>query len=531
MPERSPVWTRAACWALCLVVLSGMILGWLSRSVSLSVAGDDSIYLTLSRSIAAGHYRDDYLVGAPPHAQYPPGMPIWLLLIRAVAGPSLEAVRCANLLLLGLTTLLLADAVRRLSTPWLAVTTAAVVITNPALLAFAGGLFSEIPYLACCALALWCSLADTDDDRTWFATLAIAAAIAAFLTRSAGIALVPAVLAALALRRRWRAALVGGGIALLVIVAWFSYTRWAGAQTVGHTYAVDLAAAASIREPVRFISHTVQNATAYLATFAAVQFSIPDVQDQPIDNGLWGLLLLIPAAVGGWMARRRWPAVVVFVLLSAAVLLVFTWTVTRLLSVLLPWLIALILLGWLGLASAAGSRHGTRVACTVGMILAGFGLVAQLQAVERQQGCRTSAPFVDPRCYLTQDREYYAAVKYIRDSLPEDAVIAASKPSGIYTIANRQTMPLDLFGRVSLSQLVAPEGPVSHVVLSHMFPYEWRSIAPRLLEQCASLALVRRFPLGTLLLGPRTSDGTPDACAALTGYRDDGPLIPDDESE
>ena len=539
MPQRDPQlesvpdqeWTRGALGALLLVTILGVAIGWASRGAALTVYGDDSIYLTLSRSLAERHYRDEYLVGSPPHAQYPPGMPLWLLLVRLLVGGSLDGALAANLLLIALTAFLLADSVRRLASVWLGVAAAAVLLFNPAIFALAGQLRSEIPFLAWCSLALWLSLIGGERSRRWYPTLTIAAASAAFLTRSAGIALVPAVAWALLLRRQWRPLLVNGTAAAAVIVGWFAYTRWAAQHTVGHTYAADLASSAPMSEPVRFFSHALGNATVYFSRLAAVQFSIPDIHGQPLDNLVLGLLLTIPAAVGVWTLRRRWAAMGMFLLLSTGILLVFSWPVSRLLTVLLPWLVAALLIGSATIAAAAGSRRGGSIAIGLGVVLAGFGLAGQVHAAEREQRCRSSAPFVDPRCYQEQDRSYVAAAAFIRDNLPKQAVIAASKPSIIYLLTGRRTLPLELFGTTSIDRLLPPAGPVAAILLSRLIPYEPTGVGPRLLQQCAALTLLARFPSGTLLLGPRHSNGGPsvDACGALTEYLRKTPANVDDD--
>ncbi len=524
-------WTRSALLALILVTMLGVALGWASRGASLTVYGDDSIYLTLSRSLAEGHYRDEYLVGSPPHAQYPPGMPLWLLLVQLFVGGSLDGALAANLLLIALTASLLADSVRRLASAWLGVAAAAVLLFNPAIFALAGQLRSEIPFLAWCSLALWVSLLDGQRNRRWYPAFAIAAALAAFLTRSAGIALVPAIVWALLLRRQWRPLMVNGTAAVAVIAGWFAYTRWAAQRTVGHTYAADLASSAPMSEPVRFFGHALGNATVYFSRLAALQFNIPDIHGQPLDNLILGLLLTIPAAVGVWTLRRRWPAVGVFLLLSLAILLVFPWPVGRLLTVLLPWLVATLLIGSAAIAAAAGSRRGGSIALGIAVLLAGFGLAGQVDAAQREQRCRNSAPFVDPRCYQEQDRNYVAAASFIRNNLPKQAVIAASKPSIIYVLTGRRTLPLELFGTTRIDRLLPPAGPVDAILLSRLIPYEPAGVGPRLLEQCAALTLLAHFPSGTLLLGPRPTGGESpgDACDALRRYLLETPANVDDD--
>ena len=85
-------WRAGHLAALAVAVALGLWLGWQERLPEVSTGGDEAIYVALSHSLAQGHYRDEFLIGTPPHAKYPPGNPAWLLLLRTVAGPDLDLV-------------------------------------------------------------------------------------------------------------------------------------------------------------------------------------------------------------------------------------------------------------------------------------------------------------------------------------------------------------------------------------------------------------------------------------------------------
>ncbi|MES2125019.1 MAG: glycosyltransferase family 39 protein [Gemmatimonadota bacterium] len=518
-PSESPPssWSTGALLALAAVVVAGGLLGWLTRGDALTVYGDDSIYLTLSHSLAAGHYRDEFLIGAPPHAQYPPGMPLYLLLVRAVAGPGIGAIMTANILTIIAGALLAADAARRLVGPELGVAVAAIVMFNPALFRLSAEIRSELPYLAWCALALWCALRSREDHRRWFPALALGAALAAFLTRSAGLALVPAVWLGLALQRQRRSAVLGGIVAATTVAGWFAYTRWATGHTIGHSYASDLAGGVAVTDPVHFLRHVLANARDYLSSFAAVQFAIPDIHGMPIDNVVAGGLILAPMLVGMWILRRRWPALAGFLLLTALLLGLFPWPVGRLVTVMLPWIAIAALVGWQRIALAMHAERPQRVAVAAGAILAGFGFSGQVRAADIRNGCRTAAPFADSRCYQPQDQAYMMAIRFIRDSLPVNAVVAASKPAIVYSISDRKTFPLELLSAASTPRLLSPRGPVTHVLLARLIPYEYSLVAPGLSAMCESLTVMFRGTSGTLLLRPR-APGDTGACPELADY-------------
>lgn len=503
--------------ALAAVLIVGVFLGWARRGAALTVYGDDAIYLTLARSLATGHYRDEFLLGAPPHAQYPPGMPVWLLLVRLVAGDGLDAAMGANLLLVAVTALLLADSVRRCSTPWLGVLAAAIPMFHPALFSLASQLRSEIPFIACCALALWCSLLHSARGSPWYAAAAVLASLAAFLTRSAGIALIPAVVAGLLLRGQWRAFIAGCAGSALVVSAWFGYTRWATQRTVGHSYAEDFSQ--EMAGPSHFFAGAIERSGGYFAELAATQFNIPDIPNQPIDNAVWGFGLVILIAIGTWNVSKRWPALGIFLLLSAGVLFVFPHQSSRFVTVYVPWLAAMVLIGLSRVATAAGARHGARYAIAGGLLLASLALTGQLRAAVREQQCRASEPFVDRRCYSPEHSSYVDAARFVRDSLEADAVILASKPSIVYVLSGRKTLPLSDQARADIFKVLAPTGRGTAVLLSRLMG-EGADVGPQLLARCSSLVLLRNLGAGTLLIGARGADfGTrPNACESLEAY-------------
>ncbi len=155
LPPIGVKFRRAHVWALGSLSVVAVVIGWLGRQRELLVAGDEPFYLTLSYSLAAGRYHDEFLVGAPPHVQYPPGMPTLLLLLRSLFGPDPDVARAVNLLFVVLTMLLITDLVRRISTPLAGVITVALVGLNPFILMRAGTLYAETLLMVTMASAVW----------------------------------------------------------------------------------------------------------------------------------------------------------------------------------------------------------------------------------------------------------------------------------------------------------------------------------------------------------------------------------------
>ena len=81
-------WSRPLSRALWAVLLLGVVIGWFARQPALTTGGDEATYVILSESLDQGQYRDEFVLGTPRHAKYPPGMPAWLLVLRHTLGDS-----------------------------------------------------------------------------------------------------------------------------------------------------------------------------------------------------------------------------------------------------------------------------------------------------------------------------------------------------------------------------------------------------------------------------------------------------------
>lgn len=176
-PPDAPVvvesWAPKQVGALAIVFAVCLALGWMVRLPELGTGEDEAVYLLLSESMASGHYRDEAVLGAPLHAKYPPGTSSWILLVHAVAGSGLDAVRIGNLLLLVLSGLFVADGWRRLGHPWIGIGAAAIALWNPFLLQVSTTLSSEPLFLALSTGALWAALrAATGNPPRWLSPAA-----------------------------------------------------------------------------------------------------------------------------------------------------------------------------------------------------------------------------------------------------------------------------------------------------------------------------------------------------------------------
>jgi 4-amino-4-deoxy-L-arabinose transferase-like glycosyltransferase len=518
-PDAPARWELRHWAAVTVVLLAILALGWVTRRPTVSGA-DESTYILLSHSLEKGSYRDEFLVGRPPHTQYPPGTPAWLLLVRQVGGPSEDAGRLANLILIALSALLLGDALRRLGHAWLGVAAIGIVGLNYDLLHAGGTLLSEPPYTVLSMLALWATLRADQRPGRGSALLAGAAAVASALTRSIGVVLVAAVGVWSLLRRRWGLAVALTVVAGAALGGWFWYVTSHAPQTVGASYSRDLAnASRGLSERV------ITNLRDYSTRSLPQALGVPAVPGTPIDNIAWILALLGFGGAGLLVLLRKWPAAALALLGSTAILLVWPWPVRRLLTPLVPLLVAMLLLGASEVGRRFRLRHSEMPACALLLVLAGFTVARQVKSLRTEGRCDRDNPFGPAGCFSAEERSMMMAARFAHDSLPADAVLLGAKPAEVHHYSGRATLPLALITRET-DPFARVRAYNFYVILSREVTLERAKASRVLYSRCRELRVRARFAPSALLLEPRdTLASGADACPALAAFLAD--TVPD----
>lgn len=517
-PTKSWGWPHQAVLGGLLVLSLG--LGWWTRAPEVSTGGDEATYLLLSESLSRGHYRDEFLLGTPPHAQYPPGNPAWVAAIHSVAGLGSGPVQAANLLLLALTSLLIGDAVRRIAGTWPGVAAAGLTALNPALLRASGTALSETPFVFLASLSLWATLRFDGQRRHLWVILTIAAAVGAFLTRSAGLALLGGIGVWLLLRKEWRLAVAHGLVSLAIAGSWFSYTRWAASFDLGLSYGQDLEhlAARADAGPHALVRQFASNAAWYAFEGLPWTFGVPGAHGSIPVLVLQGLVLILVVTIGFVALSRRWPAAAGYFVAAVTILLIWPWREDRLLVPLVPLLITI---GFLASSTVLRLRP-TRLV-TIGVVLmAGLvgtaGLFSYLR-LDRFRHCNRTDPYADRGCYPVERRDFVAAARFIRDSLPPEAVVVTAKPATVHYFSRRQTvrLPRLLRDEERTGALILNRLGADIILLGHLVPIEERA-ATMLRQHCSTLEVRATFSSSTLVLAPKGTAGPADACEALERY-------------
>jgi len=212
------------CGALLLVCLAV----WIPRLTGpINFRWDASTYYILGTALAEGHgYRLLSEPGEIHAVQYPPLLPIIVAAHQRIMGTSDYftvgcVLRLTYLLLCGLFLLMAYGWARRLLSPLYALLVGIITaLSFSSLIAPSDVLYAEMPFAVVAMAFLLCQ---QKSDRPFFAVATGVLASAAYLLRTAGLALLLAWVAESLIRRRFRQAAVRMAVSALPILLWQGY--------------------------------------------------------------------------------------------------------------------------------------------------------------------------------------------------------------------------------------------------------------------------------------------------------------------
>lgn len=532
-------------WLVPVVLITVFVaVTWVLRAPDITLEGDDALYLLLSESLRDFNYRETFLVGHPTHAQYPPGYPALLAMASLLVGSRPDHLAIVGILAAAGGLAALWFAVRSIWSPWIAAGTLAVAAFNPGLIHISGLLMSEAPFFALAIVAIWG--ARRPGDRRVVA-IAIIAAIAAALTRAAGVSIVIAVLIAWLLERRWRAASILALCAALTVGPWLVWTFTAPNQNPDRSYASDAAFGLTdslqrapgpqsattsgtrpdgpprlAKVPEALARRVAANAQTYATRELPWVLPAASVPGTTVDNWVWLVAVVLFGAAGLRQLWQRWRVAALFLACYGALLLVWPWAIPRLLIPIVPLIILTLLVGAWVLGSRLG-RRGWIVPVTLGALIAFTAIARNLTRLEQASACDRSRATSSPACFSDDQLGFFSAAGHARTVTDSAARFAlGSKWSTFGYYARREVLPFRATPGMSGEQIVdslAAAG-VGHVLLAHLSSNDV-AFGRLLRPSCDRLALVGVFNSQTLLFELReraAADTTGGGCAALAAY-------------
>ena len=412
--------------------------------------GDNAAYLSLARSLLDhGRYLELWHPDRPPHTQYPPGFPAllavaWTFGLRSWAALKLMMVGFSGLAV-GVSYLWM----RERTAPTTAATLGLLLAVAPGLAGENQWVLSDIPFWATTMAAL---LAFARGRDAW----GIGLAFLALALRTAALPLLVAVIVWMALRKRWKTAVVMLAVLIGIAILWTSRGPAADAGYVSQFWLQNPYEPGRGRIGVADLLHrVVENADRY--TFTILMRTLAG--GAGIVGGIAGALFIGAALVGfgrsvlgrrpgssqgvldagddpagregasGPTAAARVGLVEVYSVLYVGMLLAWPWqwASDRFLIPILPVLLVYAARGAAAIPGGRGRRlvQGTAVLAVLG--LAASPLVGLwTEAAACRAAVRADGLFA---CLAPAERSFMELARWSDGRLEEDAVVLSRKPT------------------------------------------------------------------------------------------------------
>jgi hypothetical protein len=530
--SRSPAWLAEGAVAGVLLCLHVTLI-WLQRAPGVTTGQDDATYMLLARSLKHGAYFDAYLVGAPAHAQYPPGYPAVLALLGSVFGERYDAFVAWNLAASVAALALIYVLARRRWSSWLALSLLGLMAVSPQTLYTASRVASEPTFLLALAILLW-SLEER--SAGWVHdVLTPIFALVTFLVRTAGAAFVGGLPLYWALRRDWRRVLYSGALMVAPVAGWLGWTYRAHEHTIGDSYWTAAASSwapgdghhaenARIRAVAGTPARVAENLKDYLLEGIPTTAAFPMIGGTMVDNVAWLVVTVVGLLTGAVILWLRWPSAAVLTGSYIALLAVWLWPIPRFLLPVLPMLLLMLLLG-----AEAISRRWLRqpllLPLSLTLVLGATAAAEDSTRIRDVRSCGRGLNSTANGCYPVEQIALFRAASDLRARAMPNEHTVAGKTATFGFLTGLQFVPE--------SAIAAPASPgirllmqqygVRYAFLGHLAGQD-ETLWHTLQLVCDDLDLIAAYPGDSYLFAVRRAEaGLSDrqACAVLAARQSD----------
>ncbi len=400
---------------------------------------DAGHYMVLGESLRnLTGFRDIQLPGSPLHAKFPPGYP----LILAVAGwfGGLQLFKALSLAFTAGAVWLTFRIARSFVDRRAALVAAGLFAVTPVLLDFSHRVLTEASFTF---LLLAVVVATLDGRRV--GVLALTAAAGAFLTRTAGLSVLLALVVWTLLSRDRRASAAALLVTAACVVGWAVYQHLAQPLQPGYLQQliqenpyVPAAGTVGIAEfPVR----AARNLWRYVSSEFPGSFGLPTVRRGTLLVTAASGILLSALALAGWLRSAVERLTVSHVLLALYVGLILVWppiwTDRRFLMPVLSLLIVFGVTGSLGLVERLGARAGYGFISVLCGGLTAVALFTSGALIPGRIACQVGYWGGEP-CDRPPYAEFYAMARWAAENTLPGAVIANRSPATFFLLSRRQ---------------------------------------------------------------------------------------------
>jgi hypothetical protein len=400
---------------------------------------DAGHYMVLGEALREGlGFRDIQLPGSPLHAKFPPGYPV----ILAVAGwfGGLQLFKALSLAFAAGSVWLTYRIARALLGHWPALAAAGLFAVSPVLLDFSHRVLSEAAF----TFLLLGMVAATLDNRP-VGAMALGAAAAAFFTRTAGLALLAALVVWALMDGSRRRLLVAAAVAAVCVLGWAIYQHLAQPSQPGYLqqliqenpYVPEAGTVGLLDFPAR----AARNLWRYVSSEYPGSYGFATLRRGTIAFTAVAGVLLSALTLWGWLRTAvesiRVTHLVVALYIGLVLLWPPVWTDRRFLLPVLPLLTVFAASGAMGIVDRVGRRWGS-LACGLLVALVGsMALMTSGASIPTRVACQVSFRAGQP-CDRPQYREFYAMARWAAVNTPEGAVIANRSPATFFLFSRRQ---------------------------------------------------------------------------------------------
>ena len=460
-------------WAGLAFALGVHVVLALSASVPQVHNGGGHVgYLALAHSLVEdGAYRELWHPGEPDHTKFPPLYPAFLAAMILAGATTWGAFKASSIALTALATAFCFLWARRLRGDRAGVVVAVLFGASYAVLFAAQGILSEPLFLVATMGCLWLlAPGKVEPKPRWELAAALALAVAAYFTRSAGVPLIVAAGLWLAIGRRWKELGVFAAVLAVPVFLWgrASAGDYASEFWLINPYAPDLGRAGLWELVVRAVTNAWKYASDY------------------VPNGLAGSLGGVAAVVGialtvatlaEWLRRvRSGPGVAeLFLVLYCGLLAAWPWSGNRFALPILPLVLLYAYASVARLAKFWVDRRPAPEPAAPGAVrenrwrrLTSAAALAATVAVpaglswdrlrDPSLGCdqaivaKGRGPW---SCYPENYRVFHVMALWAGDHLPEGSVVYSHRPSLFYAYSGLQSVA---YGRRSVTYPFAIDG-------------------------------------------------------------------------